>query len=210
MRKRACGGAAIAVLILAATLPCAIAQAAIRVKTWSFTLPHGTLEIELQRSQDGGIQMYVSPTHQGYEAPIAEQVQPLKEVLGAMPALGLDAHKLDYLGTRTWSQDVEQKLAYACADSREWRLSVQNHTWKAQGLLVISLLNRSGAFEPYNEAFKDYGIQVRVTDVEIPGLGLLSEFPPRNSRDRADGKLGVPAATSVSMRFSPIGAPTKQ
>nr|HEV7955063.1 hypothetical protein [Candidatus Acidoferrales bacterium] len=92
------------------------------MKTWSFTLPHGTLEIQLERSQDGGIQMYVSPTHQGYEAPIAEQVKPLMEVLRAMPGLGLDPHNLDYLGARILSSDVEQKLAYACADSKEWRL----------------------------------------------------------------------------------------
>ena len=209
MRKRSCVGAAIAVLILAATLPRAIAQAPTRVKTWSFTLPHGTLEIELERSQDGGVQMYVRPTHQGYEAPIAEQVQPLMEVLRAMPGLGLDPHNLDYLGARILSSDVEQKLAYACADSKEWRLSVQNHTWKEQGLLVISLLNRSGAFEPYNEAFKEFGIQVRIAEVEIPGLGLLSGFPPRDSRDRANAKLGVPAATYVGMRFSPIAGSSK-
>jgi hypothetical protein len=209
VRKPPCIGAAIAVLILATTLPCAVAQAPVSVKTWSFTLPHGTLKIELQLSHDGGIQMYIGPTHQGYEAPIAEQVQPLMEVLRAMPGLGLDPHKLDYLGARILSSDVEQKLAYACADSKEWRLSVQNHTWKAQGLLVISLLNQSHAYEPYNEAFKEFGIQVRIAEVEIPGLGLLSGFPPRDSRDRANAKLGVPAATYVGMRFSPIDAPPK-
>jgi len=188
---------------------CAVAQATVSAKTWSFALPHGTLEIEVHLSREGGIEMHIGPTQQGIEAPIAEQVQPLKKVLEEMLGLGLDPHKLDYVSTRTWSRDAAEKLARACADSDAWRLSVKDHNWKAQGALVISLLNQTGAYEPYNDAFKEYGIRVRVSEVEIPGLTYLSDFPPRDSRDRADAKLGVPAATYVGMRFSGIGTVSK-
>jgi len=190
--------------ILATSLSSPAAQAPKTVKTWNFTLPHGTLQIELQMSHDGAVAMYIGPDQQGHEAPVAEQVEPLKKVLAEMPVVGLDPHKLDYIGRRIFGQDAFEKLAFACADSKEWRTSVEEHHWKDKGDLVVSLLNRLGVYEPYNEAFKEYGIRAQVTEAELGGLMFLSAVAPRVSRGHGNTRIRVPADVYIGMRFSSI------
>ena len=72
--------------------------------------------------------------------------------------------------------------------------------------LVVSLLNQSGAYAPYNKAFAQYGVQVHVTEAENVGLMRFSQIPPRNARDRAKGRLLVPADAILGMRFSHLDA----
>jgi hypothetical protein len=173
------------------------------VKTWKFNLPGGSLKVELRAFTDGSSSLGIAPYGQAPAAPIAEQVGPLKQILGEMPSLGLDPRKLEYLGTRLFGRDVYEKLAYACADSPEWRSSMKNGG-KGKEKLVVTLLNRSGAFEAYNEAFKAYGIQVQVTEAEKVGLMHFSKVPARNEHDRGDARVWVPADAMLGMRFSPI------
>jgi len=190
------------VIASAALLSSAHAQTVHEVKTWRFTLPHGSLEINLRSYSDGWASLGISPFDQIPEAPIDEQVEPLKQVLGEMPSLGVDPRRLASIGTHLWSRDALEKLAFACVDSEEWRQSMGNGG-KGKEKLVIALLNRSGIFEPYNEAFKPYGIQVRVTEAENVGLMHFSRIPPRNSNDRANARILVPADAMLGLRFSP-------
>lgn len=209
MRTRV-GTRLIGAWILAASLSSPAAQAPKSLKTWNFTLPHGTLQIELKVSHDNTVAMYIGPDQQGREAPVAEQVEPLKKVLAEMPGLGLNPRNLTYIGRRIYGKDAFEKLAYACADSKEWRTSVKENNWRNKGDLIVSLLNRLGVYEPYNDVFKEYGIQARVTEAEIPGLTFLSEVAPRDSHGRRNGKIPVPAAIYIGMRFFPIDtAPVK-
>lgn len=171
------------------------------VKTWTFSLPHGSLRISLKSSGDGLSSLAIGPNGQIPEAPIAEQIEPLNSVLAQMPSLGLDPHKVAYIGTRIFTQDVLQKLAYACADSPAWRLSMQKGGRGKEGL-VVALLNQSGAYAPYNEVFGRYGIRAQVSAAEMVGLMPFSSVPPRDSRDRANAKLLVPADAMLGMRFS--------
>jgi len=191
--------------IFVVPLTCAIAQAPVTVKTWTFALPHGTLSIDLQSHPDGVSSLRIGPNGQGPEAPIAEQVEPLKQVLHEMPALGWDPQKLASLSTRINGQDVRNKLAYACVDSRDWHLSMRNKG-KDKEQIIIALLNESGAYEPYNEAFNIYGIRMQVTEAEKVSLKHFSIFPQRNSRDRAYARTLVPADANLGMRFSKVDA----
>jgi len=182
---------------------CIHAQTFRVVKTWEFTLPHGSLAIDLRSYSDGWASLGLSPYGQVPEAPIDEQIEPLKQVMVEMPSLGVNPNRLAIVETHLWAKDVLQKLAYACADSASWSSSMKNDK-KAMERLVTELLNQSGAFEPYNEVFRQYGIQVHVTEAENVGLMHFSQVPPRGSRDRAKAKLLVPADAMLGMRFSQI------
>ncbi|MGB9436204.1 MAG: hypothetical protein WBQ89_28400 [Candidatus Acidiferrum sp.] len=189
--------------ILVVPLTSVIGQAPVTVKTWTFTLPHGTLSIDLQSHPDAVSSLRIGPNGQGLEAPIAEQVEPLKQVLQEMLALGWDPQKLASLSTRIYGQDVRNKLAYACVDSRDWHLSMRNKG-KDKEQIIIGLLNQSGAYERYNEAFNIYGIRVQVTEAEKVSLKHFSSFPQRNSRDRAYARTLVPTDASLGMSFSKV------
>ncbi len=200
MKPQAWFGACIFVVSLVTG---AIAQAPVTVKTWTFALPHGTLSVDLQSHPDGMSGLRIGPNGKELEAPIAEQVESLRQVLHEMEALGWDPHKLSYLSTRIFGQDVREKLAYACVDSREWHLSMHNKG-KDKEQIVVALLNQSGAYEPYNEAFNDYGIQVKVTEAEKMVLIHFSSLPRRYSRDRSFAGMRVPADAILGMRFSKV------
>ena len=191
--------------ILVVSLTSALAQAPATVKTWTFALPHGTLSIGLQSNPDGMSSLHIGPIGRGLEAPVAEQVEPLKHVLHEMTALGWDPHKLSYLSTRLSGQDVREKLAYACVDSRDWHLSMQNKG-KDKEQIVKALLNQSGAYEPYNEALNTYGIRVEVSEAEKVSLIYFSSLPRRNTRDRSYAKTRVPGDAMLSLRFSKVDA----
>jgi len=189
--------------ILVVSLTNATGQAPVTVKTWTFVLPHGTLAIELQSYPDGQSSLRIGPVGKRLEAPIPEQVAPLKQVLLEMSGLGLDPHKLANLSTRIFGQDVRVKLAYACVDSRDWHLSMKNKG-KDKEQIVVTLLNQSGVYEPYNEAFDVYGIRAQVSEAEKVVLIHFSSLPRRNSRDRSYGGTRVPADAMLSMRFSRV------
>jgi hypothetical protein len=191
------------VVIFAAFSMCIHAQTFREVKTWKFTLPHGSLAIDLRSYSDGWASLGISPYDQIPEAPINEQIEPLKQVLAEMPSLGVNPNRLAIIETHLWAKDVQQKLAYACADSAAWSASMKDNE-KGKERLVTELLNQSGAFELYNEAFKQYGIQVHVTEAENVGFMHFSQVPPRDSRDRAKAKMLVPADAMLGMRFSRI------
>jgi hypothetical protein len=176
------------------------AQSLVTVKTWNFTIPHGSLQITLKSSPDGSGSLGFGPSGQVLEAPISEQIEPLKHVLADMKAFGMDPGRLTYIGTRISSQDVLQTLAYACVDSKEWRLSMKNGA-KGKEKLVIDLLNHSRSFEQYNDAFKPYGIRAGDTAAEKVGLMPFSRIPARNSEDHANASLLVPADAMLGMSF---------
>ncbi len=180
-----------------------LAQAPTTLKTWTFSLPHGGLSVELRSDPDGMSSLHVGPIGRGLEAPIAEQVEPLKKVLHEMTALGWDPHKLSYLSTRIFGQDVREKLAYACVDSREWHLSMHNKG-KAKEQIMVALLNQTGAYEPYNRAFNPFGIRVQVSEVENVSLIYFSSLPRRNSRDRSYARTRVPGDAMLSLQFSNV------
>jgi hypothetical protein len=177
------------------------AQALQAIRSWTFSLEHGSLRIDMKSSSDGMISLGLGPNGKIPEAPISEQIGPLKKVLTEMLSLGLDPHKITYLGTRIFTQDVLEKLAYMCADSQTWR-STMRDKGKDKERILISLLNESKVYEPYNEAFNLYEIQVRVTDAEKVGLMRFSQVPPRDARDRSSARLLVPADAMLGMRFS--------
>lgn len=203
-------GASIVVLFVLVFLNRVMAQAPTHVKTWTFSLPHGSMRIDLQVYPNGVSSLGIGPDQRGHEAPITEQVEPLKKVLAQMPSLGVDPHKLSYLGKMMFGfgGDVTEKLAYACVDSKRCRFNVQSPEDEKVRVL-IALLNQSGVFEPYNEAFKNYGIHVRVTEAEKVQLIRFSTVPPRNARDRANGKMLVLGGAYIGMRFLPIDSTPK-
>src|SRR5215472_18371026 len=113
-------------LAITTVAACAYAQTFRDVKTWKFSLPHGSLEINLRTYSDGRASLGISPYDQIPEAPMGEQIEPLKQVLGEMPSLGVDPRRLASIGTRLWSQEALEKLAFACVDSEEWKESMRN------------------------------------------------------------------------------------
>jgi hypothetical protein len=179
------------------------AQTFHEVKTWKFKLPHGSLEIVLRSYSDGWASLGIRPYDQIPEAPISEQVEPLRQVLAEMPSLGLDPRKLATIETHLWASDVRNRLAYMCVDSREWQQSMHSGgTGKER--LVVELLNRSGVYDGYNEVFRQYGIQMQVTEAEAVGLMPFSRVPARNVGDRVNARLLVPADAMIGMRFSRV------
>lgn len=178
------------------------AQAPKLLKTWTFTLPHGTVHIDVEVYPDGTSRLGIGPSQEGNEAPVADEVQPLKQVLAEMLGLGADPRKLTYMDTRISSQDVRTKVAYACADSKECRFNMHSSEEREVEVL-IDLLNQTGVYEPYNEAFKEYGIRVHATEAEGAHLIRFSTVPPRNAGDRANAKMYVLGGdTYIGMRFS--------
>ncbi len=199
----------ISVALLAISLATVRAQSSENVKIWTFSLEHGSLRISLKSSSDGLSSLGFGPNGQAPEAPVAEQIEPLRQVLAQMPSLGLDPRKITYVGTRIFSRDVIQKLAYACADSSAWGVSMRNGG-QGNEKLVIALLNQSGAYESYNEVFRQFGMRVQVSAAEKVGLMPFSSVPPRDSRDRANAKLLVPADAMLGMRFSLVDSGPKE
>lgn len=207
MRSQGPIGASLGAWILSICLTFALAQAPTSVKTWTFTLPHGTLQIDLQAYPDGTSSLSIGPDRHGNEALIAEQVEPLKQALKQMSDLGLNPRKLVYMDMRVFGEDVSKKLAYACADSKECRFNIQSPE-REKVRVLIALLNQSEAFEPYNKAFKEHGIRVHVTEAEQVSLVPFSRVPPRDDRDRANHKMLVLGGAYVGMRFALIDATT--
>lgn len=165
------------VVLIVLLSTCVAAQPHPVVKAWQFKLPHGTLEIGIRTDREGLISLSFGPIGQSPEAPINEQVEPLKQVLAELPSLGLNPTKLVYLGTHMLDESIIQKLAFACADSKEWKASM-HAGGNGKEKLVVSLLNQSGAYEPYNQAFMQYGVQAHVTEAENVGLMHFSQIPP--------------------------------
>jgi hypothetical protein len=87
-------------VILLISLQDAGAQSFAIVKTWKFDLPHGTLKVDLKSSPDGRSSLGIEPNGQSPEAPISEQLEPLRQVLNEMQNFGLDPRRLIYVGTR--------------------------------------------------------------------------------------------------------------
>lgn len=173
-------------------------------KIWEFRLPHGGLEVEFE-SDSGRLALWLGPLQEAAVpfAPISEQVGPLETVLSKAASIGLDPHKLSYVGTRTFGDEVYGALAYACVDSPEWRASMKNKGLGKEAL-VVKLLNRTGVYEPYNKVFALYGLRARVTEAEDVWLGPFSHYPPRSPADRALGSMKVPVNAALGMRFSPL------
>lgn len=67
--------------------------------------------------------------------------------------------------------------------------------------VLIALLHQSGIF-------RDYGIRVQVTADEKVILIRFSSVRPRNSRDRANGRMLVLGGADIGMRFSRIDSNT--
>ena len=189
---------------LLACLPLNGADSAKIVKIWNFDLPHGGLRIYLRSFPNGTSDLAVTPLGgRPQAAPIAEQVGALKQVMADMPGLGVKPGMVVYLGTRLIEPDVIKKLAYACVDSRDWRLSMKKHG-KGKESLVVALLNQSGAYKAYDEAFKPFGIRATVTTAEHVGLMRFSQVPRRNADDRKNANILVPADAMIGMRFSKL------
>lgn len=187
-------------LVSAGSTPC---QEFRIVKSWTFALEHGSLRIELESSPDGTSSLGLGPNGQVLEAPVSEQGEPIRKVLEEMPTLGVDPHKVIYIGTRIFSSDVLKTLAYKCVDSVAWRESMRDHG-RGKEKLIPTLLNQSEVYAPYSEVFTPYGLQVRVTEVEMVGLMKFSSVPPRDDHDRANGALLVPGDAMIGMRLFPI------
>jgi hypothetical protein len=125
-----------------------------------------------------------------------------------MPVLGVDPKSLSSIGMMLGS-DATKKLAYTCADSKEWQEAIRHYSKEKENYeymkhlygLLVKILNESAIYEPYNEAFKRYEIESHVTAVEKVSFPRFSTFEPRNSSDRAKGKLPVPGFAVVTMRF---------
>lgn len=177
------------------------AQTFREVKTWKFKLEHGSLEVSLRTYSDGWATLGISPYDHEPEAPVDEQTEPLSQVLSEMPSLGIDPTKLASIETHLWAKDVQEKLAYACEDSKEWQQSMKEGG-KGKEKLVVELLNRSGAYDPYRAVFKKLGIQMRISEAEMVGLMDFSQVPARDKEDRANARLPVPADAMLTIRFS--------
>jgi hypothetical protein len=174
-----------------------------QVKTWTFVLANGSLKVDLKASPDGTSSLGLGPSGQTPEAPLSEQIIPISKVLTEMPGLGLDPHKVVYIGTRIFTHDVLAKLAYACADSQAWRSSMQDRgSGKEQ--VLLSLLNQSHAYDAYNQIFGEYGLKVQVASVENLGLMRFSSVAARDDRDRHDSHLLVAADAIIGMKLSPL------
>ena len=92
----------------AISMSAANAQSFENCKVWNFDLPHGTLQITLQGNAQRQSSLGIGPGNHGVEAPISEQVEPLRRVMREMPSLGLNPRSLVYLGTRS-SQKTSSK-----------------------------------------------------------------------------------------------------
>jgi hypothetical protein len=170
-------------------------------KTWSFTLPNGTLQIEVH-VEGQVVGMGIGPGAGLPEAPIVEQVQPLKQVLAQMSSMGIDPRKVSHIGMVTVGEDVRRALAYECADSPTCHPSLPVTSDMVQAL--VSLLNRSRVFEPYNEAFNTFGLEVSVYTAEKVRLVPLSAVPARSARDRANGKVTVFGGAALRLTVTAI------
>src|SRR5664279_3954958 len=129
----------ISIAVLPFVLVSAWGQSPRNLKTWKFSLPHGSLGIDVEKTSDGSLVLGFGPEGSIPEAPVVEQVDALKQVLREMPQYGFDPTKLSYVETHLWATDATEKLAYACADSAAWRSLVRSGG-RGKGRLVVELL----------------------------------------------------------------------
>jgi hypothetical protein len=120
------------------------------------------------------------------------------------PLFGADPRKLYTIVMLDFGDDLRRALAYACADSPQCRPKYPLTTGMRD--MMLDLLERTRIFEPYNDAFRPYGLQVRVSSSEHVELIPLSAVPSRHSRDRANGSMRVFGHATLSLEVTSLAA----
>ena|SRR2546425_796280 len=172
-------------------------------KIWEFKVQDGTLHVALVIPKE--FESTPSPpvleiSYEGEPHPsLAEEAGFLREVLHDLPSVGADPHALSAIYMRgPIEPEVKRRLAITALHSQEWR----NFITKGFGnpeLIVDHLLNSLRAYDAFNAALEEYGLQVKTVgaeksasakclDLKIPDLPCSVRHNPR-----------VPAGASLSI-----------
>jgi hypothetical protein len=137
-------------------------------KTWEFKAQQGIITVDLfVNSYPGHPEVPSLDMLYSNDArpSLAEEVGFVREVLHQLPGLGVDPHSISVISMRGFAEpEVKERLAIAALHSKAW----QSQTTVIGGAerVVQDLLNSLGAYDPFNAAFEEYGLRVKVGGVE--------------------------------------------
>jgi hypothetical protein len=132
-------------------------------KSWQFKTESGTVTIVLGGTSEApSLEMICEDDA---HPSLATEVNFIKNVLKALPAVGVDPRELRGISMRGFVEpDLAQRVAIASLSSKEWksRSIVPGGDERA----LKDLLNSIGAYEPLNVVLGTYGVQAKVGGVE--------------------------------------------
>lgn len=171
--------------ILPATFLPADSQSQIK-NEWAFKTQPGQVKIALledpSRPEVASLQIeYEGDAHPS----LTDEVGFLREVLRALPPLGVDPRNVAAISMRGFAEpEVRKRVAIAALHSKEWK----SYTTLRGGAerVVKDLLISLGAYDAFNGAFEEYGAKVKLSAVEKVAsercLDLELTDPDCNSR----------------------------
>jgi hypothetical protein len=135
-------------------------------KTWEFKAQQGVVKIALLADSSSPKSSSLEILYEdGAHPSLTEEVGYVREVLHQLPALALDPGSVHSICMRGFAEpEVAERVAIAALHSRAWG----TFTTTAGGAerVVEDMLNATGAYDPFNEAFKEYGLVISVKGVE--------------------------------------------
>jgi hypothetical protein len=135
-------------------------------RTWEFKAQQGVVKISLFADSSSPKSSSLEILYDDEAHPsLMEEVGFVREVLHQLPTLGVDPGSVHSICMRGFAEpEVAQRVAIAALHSRAWG----TFTTTAGGAerVVEDMLNATGAYDAFNEAFKEYGLVMSVKGVE--------------------------------------------
>ncbi len=163
-------------------------------KTWEFKVQDGAVGIAVVPPRD--VESRALPPsleifYKGEPHPsLGEEVAFLRQVLHDLPSIGIDPDAIVGISMPgPLEPEVKRRLALASLESEEWRNFTRTGTGSAE-LILKHLLNSIRAYDAFNAALEEYGLQVktvgaeksasaRCLDLKIPDLPCSVRHNPR-------------------------------
>lgn len=183
----------------------AAAQHNITKKDWVFKSNHGTLLISAVTSPNESgkreITLNITPSIYGSWT-VAEEAAALSRVLDELPKAGYDIRNLSYIRLRMEERDAQQMIATQAALSKAWKLALKSKSTTDTDPAIVALINQSNAYDDWNNAFNQRGLEVKAVGVENVELEAFSKSGATCPSGGNCDKLLVPSDAYVQMTVS--------
>jgi hypothetical protein len=183
----------------------AAAQNGATKKSWKFNSNHGELVISAYSAPNESgkkeITLNITPSLYGSWT-VAEESAALSRVLDEFPKAGFDIRNLGAINLRIEERDAQQRIANEAALSKAWHAALKSKSAADSDPLIVALINQSNAYDDWNNAFNQRGLEVKVIGVDDVELVSFSKSGATCPIGGNCDKLLVPANALVQMTVS--------
>ena len=176
-------------------------------KTWTFQSQSGTVKIKAsQFERDDNHKPFTALDLwiEGGKSNIEEEGHFLSSALDEMPKAGFALSTLSHLIFRLERTDASQRIAIFAATSSTWnsvsRTGIPAKVYPA----VTSMLNESGAFREWIEAFHAHGVGAKIVGVEKVMIIHFNQTGMQCPAKMDCAHIRVPYDALTQMDFYPI------